>query len=119
MGIEQQQGRTMEGGDGHGIKELLAAEKDAAKIVAEAKQKRMEKMKKAKEDAQREIAEYKSAREAEFNAYKAQHSSGGSASSEALASQTQAAISDLEREAGKNRAQVVDMLVGFVTTVKA
>merc|ERR1711988_2080333 len=119
MGSNSKGRRTMEGGDGHGIKELLAAEKDAAKIVAEAKQKRMGKMKKAKEDAQREIAEYKSSREADFNAYKAQHSSGGSASSEALASQTQAAIADLEREANKNRAQVVDMLVGFVTTVRA
>ena len=35
-----------------------------------------------------------------------QHTSGGSASSDALAAQTQAAIADLEAEAKKNRNEV-------------
>merc|ERR1711998_462865 len=106
-------------GDGHGIKELLQAEKEAGIIVAEAKKRRQEKMKQAKEDANRDIEEYRLTREREFQAYKDQHSTGGSQSSEALATQTQAAVGDLEREANSNRAKVVEMLVNYVTTVKA
>lgn len=106
-------------GDGHGIKELLAAEKEAATIVADAKKRRQEKMKQAKEDAARAIEEYRSEREAEFQAYKEKHTTGGSASSDALATQTQAAIADLEAEAQKNRNEVVGLLVQYVTTVKA
>merc|ERR1711865_123714 len=109
---------TMES-DGHGIKELLAAEKEAAALVAEAKKRRQEKMKAAKEDAARDIEKYRSEREKEFQAYKEKHSTGGSASSEALTAQTEAAVADLEREAGANRQKVVDMLVGYVTNVKA
>merc|ERR1712199_96992 len=100
--------RDMEGKDGHGIKELLAAEKQAASMVAEAKKRRSEKMKAAKEDAAREIEEFKTKREAEFQANKAAHSTGGSESS-ALAEQTKRAVADLENEANKNRAKVVEM----------
>merc|ERR1711965_609441 len=102
--------------DGHGIKELLAAEKQAAEIVLEAKKRRQAKMKQAKDDAESEIADYRSKREAEFEAYKNQHSSGGSSSSEKLRVQTDAAVKGLEAEAGKNRAKVVDLLVKYVTS---
>merc|ERR1712216_814668 len=105
MGASQIQIIQMES-DGHGIKELLEAERQAAEIVAEAKKRRQEKMRAAKTDAEREIA-----------AYKDQHSTGGSESSEQLAAQTTAAVADLEREAAQNKQKVVDMLVGYVTNV--
>merc|ERR1711907_501083 len=105
MGASQIQITQMES-DGHGIKELLEAEK-----------RRQEKMRAAKSDAEKEIADYKAQREAEFQAYKNKHSTGGSESSEQLAAQTTAAVADLEREAAKNKQKVVDMLVGYVTNV--
>merc|ERR1712196_207741 len=107
---------VMEDG-GHGIKELLQAEKDAAQIVGDAKGKRQETMKRAKDDAQKEIAEYKAKREAEFKAYESKHSSGGSSSSEKLAQHPKEAIADLQKEAESNRGKVVDLLVKYVTTV--
>jgi|ERR1719263_1632346 len=109
----------MDAGEGHGIKELLQAEKQAATIVAEAKKERQAKMSKAKKDAAAEIEDFRQKKEAEFQAYKQQHSSGGTASSETLMRQTAEAKADLEREAGQNRGKVVDLLVQFVTTVKA
>ena len=80
---------------------------------------RQDKMKKAKEDAEREIAEYRKQREEQFEAYKAEHSTGGTSSSAALRTQTDAAVSALEAEAAKNRKNVVDLLVKYVTTVQA
>merc|ERR1711907_646294 len=115
-------GRTLQAqmeGDGHGIKELLAAEKEAAAIVADAKKQRQDKMKKAKEDANREIEAYRAQKEKEFLAYKQQHSTGGSESSESLRRQTDEAKTQLSSEASANRSKVVDLLVQFVTTVKA
>merc|ERR1712046_512939 len=109
----------MEGGDGHGIKELLAAEKEAANIVSDAKKQRQDKMKKAKEDANKEIEAFRASKESEFQAYKQKHSTGGSASSESLKKQTDEAKMELEREAAANRSKVVDLLVQYVTTVKA
>jgi len=76
-------------------------------------------MKKAKEDAEREIGEYRQQRESQFEEYKAQHSTGGTSSSAALRTQTDAAVTALEAEAGRNRKAVVDMLVKYVTTVSA
>merc|ERR1712216_1036349 len=105
-------------GGGHGIKELLQAEKDAAKVVQEAKRKRQETMKQAKEKEAEEIAKYKADREEQFQAYKLEHSSGGTTSSERLAQQTDAAVADLQREAEANRPKVVELLVQYVTTVR-
>merc|ERR1711907_407842 len=119
MGESTARQSTMADSDGHGIKELLQAEKQAADIVQEAKKKRQDKMKKAKEDAEREIAEYRKQREEQFEAYKAEHSTGGTSSSAALRTQTDAAVSALEAEAAKNRKNVVDLLVKYVTTVQA
>jgi len=49
-----------------GIQTLLEAEKEAAKIVQEARQYRVQRLKDARLEAQKEIDAYKQAKEAEF-----------------------------------------------------
>ncbi|KAF9245241.1 H+-ATPase G subunit-domain-containing protein [Melanogaster broomeanus] len=56
-----------------GIQTLLEAEKEAAKIVQQARQYRVQRLKDARSEASKEIEEYRREKEAEFKAFEASH----------------------------------------------
>lgn len=56
-----------------GIQTLLESEKEAAKVVQQARQYRVQKLKDARTEATREIEEYRSLKEQEFTAFQSSH----------------------------------------------
>jgi len=56
-----------------GIQTLLEAEKDAAKVVQEARQYRVKRLKDARTEADEEIEAYRKAKEQEFSAFQSSH----------------------------------------------
>ncbi|CAH8360140.1 unnamed protein product [Eruca vesicaria subsp. sativa] len=105
-------------GDHGGIQLLLAAEHEAQHIVNAARTAKMARLKQAKEEAETEVAEYKTSTEHGFQ-MKLEATSGDSgANVKRLEEETDAKIEQLKNEASRISRDVVDMLLKHVTTVK-
>ncbi|KAF2295806.1 hypothetical protein GH714_034062 [Hevea brasiliensis] len=111
----------------NGIQLLLAAEQEAQHIVNAARNAKMARLKQAKEEAEKDIAEFRAHMEAEFQRKVAEadlnlpikQSSGDSgANVKRLEQETEAKIHHLEIEAARISHDVVHMLLKHVTTVK-
>ncbi|KAH9846039.1 H+-ATPase G subunit-domain-containing protein [Lenzites betulinus] len=63
----------MAGQQSQSIQTLLEAEKEAAKVVQQARQYRVQRLKDARSEAAKEIEAYKKTKEAEFKAFEASH----------------------------------------------
>ncbi|KAM1050791.1 hypothetical protein ACFX13_033195 [Malus domestica] len=105
---------------GHGgIQQLLAAEQEAQHIVNAARSAKNARLKEAKDEAEREIAEYRAHVEAEFQK-KVQASSGDSgANVKRLEYETAEKINHLSTEGSRISNDVVQMLLKQVTTYVA
>ncbi|XP_057789407.1 V-type proton ATPase subunit G 1 [Salvia miltiorrhiza] len=102
----------------NGIQLLLSAEQEAQHIVNTARSAKQARLKQAKEEAEREIAEFRAQMEADFQK-KVEESSGDSgANVKRLEQETDAKIDHLKREASIISPDVVSMLLRHVTTVK-
>ncbi|CAN6250023.1 unnamed protein product [Urochloa humidicola] len=98
-----------------GIQQLLAAEQEAQQIVNAA---RAARLRQAKEEAEREIAEYRSQMEAEFQRKVAESSGDSGANVKRLEQETAAKIEQLNQQAASISPEVIQMLLRHVTTVK-
>ncbi|VVA17353.1 PREDICTED: V-type [Prunus dulcis] len=102
-----------------GIQQLLAAEQEAQHIVNAARSAKMARLKQAKDEAAKEIAEYRAQMELEFQKKVAAQSSGDSgANVKRLELETEQKIKHLSTEAARISSDVVQMLLKQVTTVK-
>ncbi|KAF3773739.1 V-type proton ATPase subunit G [Nymphaea thermarum] len=101
-----------------GIQLLLAAEQEAQHIVNAARTAKMTRLKQAKEEADREIAQYRTHMEAEFQKKIVESSGDSGANVKRLEQETESKIQNLKEEASKISLDVVDMLLRYVTTVK-
>ncbi|CAM6117568.1 unnamed protein product [Calypogeia fissa] len=103
--------------DKGGIQLLLAAEQDAQHIVGNARAAKTQRLRQAKDDAEREIAAYRSQRNSDFQ--KNQEVSSGSVDStvKRLEEDTDKQIHALKAEAKKVSDSVSDLLLQYVTTV--
>ncbi|URD99193.1 Vacuolar (H+)-ATPase G subunit [Musa troglodytarum] len=108
-----------------GIQQLLAAEQEAQRIVNEARNAKMARLKQAKEEADKEIAAYRAQMEAEFQRKVAQASASHPLSSgdsganvKRLELETEEKIQHLKSQAANISQDVVQMLLKHVTTVK-
>ncbi|KAF8670245.1 hypothetical protein HU200_050777 [Digitaria exilis] len=118
-----------------GIQQLLAAEQEAQQIVNAAragnitvflfwykliqiKHTKSARLRRAKEEAEREIAEYRSQMEAEFQRKVAESSGDSGANVKRLEQETEAKIEQLNQQAASISPEVIQMLLGHVTTVK-
>ncbi|ONI03080.1 hypothetical protein PRUPE_6G237200 [Prunus persica] len=102
-----------------GIQQLLAAEQEAQHIVNAARSAKMARLKQAKDEAAKEIAEYRAQMELEFQKKVAAQSSGDSgANVKRLELETEQKIKHLSAEAARISSDVVQMLLKQVTTVK-
>ncbi|KOM38994.1 hypothetical protein LR48_Vigan03g237600 [Vigna angularis] len=98
-----------------GIQQLLAAEQEAQRIVNAAKNEKLARLKQAKENAEKEIAEYRAQLEYEFQKKSSGHSG---ANVKRLELDTGAKIHHLKTEAGRISGDVVTTLLKYVISVK-
>ncbi|KAK9920899.1 hypothetical protein M0R45_029437 [Rubus argutus] len=101
-----------------GIQQLLAAEQDAQHIVNAARNAKLARLKQAKEEAEKEIAEYRAQVEREFQKKVAASSGDSGANVKRLEIETEQKISQLLSEGSRISDDVVQMLLKHVTTVR-
>ncbi|KAH9066780.1 H+-ATPase G subunit-domain-containing protein [Lactarius vividus] len=80
-----------------GIQTLLEAEKEAAKVVQQARQYRVQRLKDARTEGTKEIEEYRRVKEQEFTAFQSSH-----------AGSTQDAQSIIDKETGEKLRTITD-----------
>eukprot|EP00262_Sarcandra_glabra_P018289 TRINITY_DN64_c0_g1_i3.p1 TRINITY_DN64_c0_g1~~TRINITY_DN64_c0_g1_i3.p1 ORF type:complete len:111 (-),score=28.22 TRINITY_DN64_c0_g1_i3:323-655(-) len=102
----------------NGIQLLLAAEQEAQHIVNAARNAKLARLKQAKEEAEKEIAQYRAQMEAEFQKKVAQSSGDTGSTLKRLEQETEAKIHRLKADALRISHDVVHMLLKHVTTVK-
>lgn len=102
----------------NGIQLLLAAEQEAQHIVNAARNAKMARLKQAKDEAEKEIAEFRAQIEADFQRKLAETSGDSGANVKRLEKETEAKIQQLKTEAERISDDVVKMLLTHVTTVK-
>ncbi|KAK3033712.1 hypothetical protein RJ639_034487 [Escallonia herrerae] len=101
-----------------GVQQLLFAEQEAQQIVSAAKSGKMGRLRQAKEDADKEVTEYRGQMEREFQKKLAESSGDSGANVKRLEQETEAKINHLKTEAGRTNKNVAHMLLKQVTTVK-
>ncbi|KAJ0962711.1 hypothetical protein J5N97_027833 [Dioscorea zingiberensis] len=101
-----------------GIQQLLAAEQEAQHIVNAARNAKMARLKQAKEEADKEAAEFRAKMEAEYQRKVAQSTGDSGSNYKRLELETEEKIQHLKSEAEKITRNVVHMLLKQVTTVK-
>ncbi|GAB4854928.1 V-type proton ATPase subunit G 1 [Ancistrocladus abbreviatus] len=101
-----------------GIQLLLAAEQEAQHIVNAAKNAKIARLKQAKEEAEKEIAEFRAQMEADFQRKLAESSGDSGANVKRLEQETDAKIQHLRTQAASISPDVVQMLLKYVTAVK-
>ncbi|CAL0316963.1 unnamed protein product [Lupinus luteus] len=101
-----------------GIQQLLAAEQEAQRIVNAARNEKLARLKQAKEEAEKEIAEYRAQLEREFQKKVSDSTGDSGANVKRLEQETDTKIAQLKIEAERISSDVVSMLLKYVTTVK-
>ncbi|KAL0576455.1 hypothetical protein V5O48_005530 [Marasmius crinis-equi] len=101
-----------------GIQTLLEAENEAAKIVQQARQYRVQKLKDARTEASKEIEEYKKTKETEFKEFEASRAGTTSNAQAAIDKDTEVKIDAISESYNKNKDVVVKKLLDRVVLVK-
>ncbi|XP_062154219.1 V-type proton ATPase subunit G-like [Alnus glutinosa] len=102
----------------NGIQQLLGAEQEAQHIVNAARNAKLARLKQAKEEAEKEIAEFRAQIELEFQRKVSESSGDSGANVKRLEQETDAKIRHLKTQAARISYDVVQMLLNYVTTVK-
>ncbi|KAL2938983.1 V-type proton ATPase subunit G [Bienertia sinuspersici] len=102
----------------NGIQLLLAAEQEAQHIVNTARNAKMARLKQAKEEAEKEIAEFRAQMEAEYQKTLAESNGDSGANVKRLEQETDTKIEQLKEQSSSISPEVVQMLLKYVTTVK-
>ncbi|KAF8817558.1 V-type ATPase [Phlegmacium glaucopus] len=100
-----------------GIQTLLEAEKEASKIVQQARQYRVQKLKDARTEATKEIEAYKRAKEQEFRAFEASHAGTTSTTQVALDKDTDVKLKEIDAVFKRKKDDVVNSLLARATLV--
>ncbi|KJE93560.1 vacuolar ATP synthase subunit G [Capsaspora owczarzaki ATCC 30864] len=102
-----------------GIQALLAAEKSAAEIVAKARKRKATRLKQAKDEAEAEIAAFKSEREAQFQAHVKAHEGDTTQIAQRLKEETNTKLVAIDNDAAQHKQAVINKLLEYVCDVKA
>ncbi|KAI0641969.1 H+-ATPase G subunit-domain-containing protein [Trametes meyenii] len=108
----------MAGQQSQSIQTLLEAEKEAAKVVQQARQYRVQRLKDARSEAAREIEEYKKSKEAEFKAFEASHAGNTQNAQASVDRETEAKQKEIRVQYESNKDKVVKKLLDRVVLVK-
>ncbi|XP_010433570.1 PREDICTED: V-type proton ATPase subunit G3 [Camelina sativa] len=100
-----------------GIQMLLTAEQEAGRIVSAARTAKLARMKQAKDEAEREMEEYRSKLEEEYQAQVS--GTDQEAITKRLDDETEGRIKNLKDSSSKVSKDIVKMLIKYVTTTGA
>ncbi|KAE8146737.1 vacuolar ATP synthase subunit G [Aspergillus avenaceus] len=101
-----------------GIQTLLDAEREAQKIVQQAREYRTKRIRDAKSEAQKEIEEYKGQKEQEFKKFEAEHSSGYKKAEEDANKEAEVKLQEIQEAGNSKGTKVIDDLITALTDVK-
>ncbi|KAG2168243.1 hypothetical protein D6D19_06046 [Aureobasidium pullulans] len=101
-----------------GIQTLLDAEREAQKIVQQAREYRTKRVKDARSEAQKEIDEYRNKKEEEFKQFSTQHTSGNEQAEKDAGKETDEKLKEIKSIGDKEGHTVVENLLRAVTDVK-
>ncbi|KAI3965549.1 hypothetical protein MKW92_018525 [Papaver armeniacum] len=101
-----------------GVQMLLSAEQEAQQIVASTRNLKNSRLKQAREEADREIAQYRASLEAEYQKSVSETSGNSGMNVKRLEEETVEKIKSLKDMSSKVSKDVVAMLMRQVTTVK-
>ncbi|KAL1848765.1 H(+)-transporting V1 sector ATPase subunit G [Paecilomyces lecythidis] len=102
-----------------GIQTLLDAEREAQKIVQQAREYRTKRVKDAKTEAQKEIEDYRKQKEEEFKKFEAEHSSGNKKAEEEANKEAEVKLEEIKKLGGAKGDKVVEDLLHAVVNVQA
>ncbi|ORX88902.1 V-type ATPase [Basidiobolus meristosporus CBS 931.73] len=108
----------MSASNSQGIQTLLEAEKEASRIVQQAKQYRVQRLKEARSEAAKEIEAIKAEKAEEFKVLEQQHLGTSDQGSQAVLKETQENIKLVEVAFEQNKEKVLAKLLETVTNVK-
>ncbi|EER44478.1 conserved hypothetical protein [Histoplasma capsulatum var. duboisii H88] len=100
-----------------GIQTLLDAEREAQKIVQNAREYRTKRIKDARTEAQNEIEEYRQKKEEEFKKFEAEHSSGNKVAEDEANKEAEVKVQEIKNIGKKKGGQVIGDLIHAVTDV--
>ncbi|KAJ4151306.1 hypothetical protein LMH87_012015 [Akanthomyces muscarius] len=89
-----------------GIQTLLDSEREASKIVQKSREFRTKRVKEARDEAKKEIAEYKANKEDEYKKFEAEHSKGNKQAEDEANKEADKQIKQIT-EAGKSKQDAV------------
>ncbi|KAK4771738.1 hypothetical protein SAY86_013513 [Trapa natans] len=102
-----------------GIQMLLTAEQEAQHIVSSARNLKITRLKQAKDEAEKDVALYRSNLEAEYQKNLSDVTSCESSGAKRLEEETEVRIKNLKGSASEAKQDIVSMVIKYVTTVKA
>ncbi|KAG9966668.1 hypothetical protein KCU61_g353, partial [Aureobasidium melanogenum] len=114
---------TMSAQNSAGIQTLLDAEREAQKIVQQAREcnlptHRTKRVKDARSEAQKEIDEYRNKKEEEFKQFSTQHTSGNEQAEKDATKDTDEKLKEIKSIGDKEGPTVIENLLRAVTDVK-
>eukprot|EP01026_Neomeris_dumetosa_P017190 TRINITY_DN16576_c0_g1_i1.p3 TRINITY_DN16576_c0_g1~~TRINITY_DN16576_c0_g1_i1.p3 ORF type:complete len:112 (-),score=31.20 TRINITY_DN16576_c0_g1_i1:244-579(-) len=103
---------------GEGIQKLLNAEADAQKVVEAARKGKADRLRQAKEEAEKELTAFRAECEAAYQKKSAEGVAGNDKTFASLQQDANMAVSKISQEVSQKKSKVVDMLMKMVGTVK-
>jgi len=101
-----------------GIQTLLDAERDASKIVQQAREFRTKRIKQARDEAKKEIEAYKAEKEQEYKKFEAEHTQGNKQAEEEANREAEAKMKEIKAAGKKSQDKVVKDLLKAVFDAK-
>jgi len=101
-----------------GIQTLLEAEKEAAKVVQQARQYRVQRLKDAHTEAAREIEAYRKVKEQEFSAFQSSHAGSTHDAQSIIDKETEEKLGQISTAYDAHRDDVVGKLLDRVVLVE-
>ncbi|XP_050378073.1 V-type proton ATPase subunit G1-like [Argentina anserina] len=101
-----------------GIQMLLTAEQEAQHIVNSARNMKMARLRQAKEEAEREVQQYRTNMEAEYQNKLSETSGSSGTNVKRLEEETDKKIKSLKESASKVQSHIVGMVMKYITNVK-
>ncbi|KAK9722473.1 hypothetical protein K7432_002662 [Basidiobolus ranarum] len=108
----------MSASNSQGIQTLLEAEKEASRIVQQAKQYRVQRLKEARSEAAKEIEVLKAEKAQEFKTMEQEHLGSSDQGSQAILNETEEQKRLVEVAFNENKEKVLAKLLETVTNVK-
>lgn len=99
------------------VQKLLAAEEKRNKLIADAKNRKQQKVKQAKADAEREVASFRAERDQEYEQYRTQQNSGADAEHAELARETDRELEELKTMTAQRMNAVADKMAQLIVNV--